>query len=175
MAIRSSEDWANEWENVPLVSDQSWKGNIAAYLYDMTSKFDSFAGMVLAAWEPKANIDFQFDSSTFESTLLDSSFDPPNGLENTATAWEAAILTSTLTITPPTSTPATDTIASVIVDPPSIAVGKAAILSTDLTPVSDAKDSDYIVKLRQAFLSLTYTVQASLSGTPTTYPTQTVE
>jgi hypothetical protein len=130
--------------------------------------------MVLAGYTPPANINFQFDNDTFAGAFPDSDA-IPNFNTVLATAWETAILTSTLVITTPMTTPAFSAVASVTVEPPSIILGKAFLLSMVLVNVEDAKDSVIIPALRSAFLALTYTVTGTIAATPTTLTLQGVQ
>jgi len=172
MAILGLSDWKDGFEALPLVEDQSWKTEWTDWIYWHTSKHGAFDGMVLAGWTPPANIDFQFDSSTFESSLADSA--PNNGLSNLSTAFQSAIATSILLITPAMTSPPLDVVATVVVDPASITIASNIILATDLTPIEDARNATIIESIRDAILSLTYTVTGTAAGNPVSYPAQGV-
>jgi len=173
MAILGLSDWKDQFALIPLVADQSWKSEWADWVYWCTSKHGAFDGMMLAGWAPTTSIDFQFDDSTFASSLADST--PGTALANLSTAFQAAMATSVLNITAPMSTPPAEAVASVVVDPASITVASNIILATDLsTPIDDAKNATIITSMRDAILSLTYTVTGTSGGNPATYPNQVV-
>lgn len=174
MSLMALQDWKDSFASVPKVSDQTWKDNLGDWVYNNTSKYGSEEGMVLAGYTPPANIDFQFDKDTFAGSFPDSGaiLDFNTVL---ATAWEAAILTSIWVITPPMTNPAFTAVASVTVEPPSLILGKAFLLSMVLVNVDDAKDSVIIPALRSAFLALTYTVAGTIGGSPATLTLQGVQ
>ena len=174
MSILDLTSWQDGFEDLPLKADQTWKTEWAKYLDAMVSKAGANAGMVLAGYSPPASIKFTFDKGVFESSLLDS--DPNvSGLPNIANAFEAAMLVSLMVLTPPMTTPVLDTVVSTIVEPASIAVAKSVILATPPILVESSRDAEIIKSMRNAFLSLTYTVTGTAGGNPITLPAQGVQ
>lgn len=168
MSIKSLTDWKNSFAEIPLVADQAWKSNWCDWI------LENVAGMKLAGYVPDSNITFTFNKSTFISSLTDS-VPGTSYLPVLASAFEAAIIASTMVLTPPFTTPTLDTVASCTVDPASVAVGKAYILATDIVTVtSDAKNAKIIPEMRKAFAALTYTVTGKVGPNPVTLPAQGV-
>lgn len=167
MTVASLQNWKDSFAEIELVVDQTWKNNLGSWMSDNTS------GMKLAGYSPSNKISYSFNSSSFAASLPDSDKIPVFSTA-LATAWEAGVLASTLTITPPMSSPAWTAITSVTVDPASISVGKGLIQAMVLAPVETARESPIIPPLRSAFLSLTYTVIGVIGGQSTTLPAQGV-
>lgn len=173
MAVMTLTEWEDGFEVLPLKADQTWKTEWANWLYDVTSKAGADAGMALTGWLPVTAFDFQFDKSTFESTLADGV--AGTALANLSAAFAAAIPTSILTVTAPTTAPLMDTVTSSIVDAPSIVAAQAIITATNLTSTTeDPRDATIIESMRTAFLTLTYTVIGTAGGNPATMPLQGV-
>jgi len=171
MSILPVNDWKDEFAAIPLVVDQTWKSNWGNWLFDMVSKAGGNAGMALNGWAPPTAFNFQFDKSTFISSLADDG----DGLANIAGAFEASVLTSTMVITAPMGTPPMDAIASSAIDVASVSIAKAMILATDVSGMpEDPKDATIITSIRDAFLSLTYTVIGTTGGNPITHAAQGV-
>lgn len=168
MSIQTITTWRNTFADIPLVATQLWKQNWADWIESNVS------GMKLAGYTPLNNVNFTFSKSTFASTLIDS-VPGVDARINLANAYEAAVLASTMLITPPLTSPAFTAVTSCIVDPASIVVGKTKILTTDITQViTDAKNATIVQSFYDAFKALTYTVVGVIGGNPTTLPAQGV-
>lgn len=168
MSITTLTNWQNSFADIPLVTDQTWKTNWADWIAQNVNQ------MKLAGWSPGTNITFNWNKALFVSSLPDSSpaIDARIGL---ASAYETAILASSLVITPPNASPPLDAVTAVIVDPASVVTGKAYILATDISTVTaDAKNAKIVVEMRKAFAALKYTVTGTTGGNPVTYSLQGV-
>lgn len=170
MSIAALQDWKDSFAAIPLVSDQTWKNNLADWIDG------NVTDMKLAGYSPAANISFTYSKATFASSLPDSGAlgSPAAFLNAIASAFQSSINSSTLSITPPMASPAFTAISGALVDAPSVASGMAAINATILTNVEAAEDSAIIPTIRNAFLGLTYTVSGTIGGNPTSLPAQGV-
>jgi len=167
--IGDDEVWAEAYALVPLVGDDSWKKNLADYLGNLLDDLLNLQTYVSPGTPPYPA--FLFDRATFESLLTG---EPGTGVAGMQAAFAAALLTSTFTI--PIGTTFGDaglaetfsTVGLAVPDPDSIDAGVDIIGELDTAPaVGDALDSDFPVKLRAAFLLLTYTVTGTNSVAPT--------
>lgn len=119
---------------------------------------------------------FTFDKAEFQSGMeaLPLSANQVTAITALGAVWESAIQTSILTISPGDSvgapTPATifSVVTSSVIDPASILVSKAALISSLIAtpPVADSADSALPQAFRDAFLLLTGTA-IGLDSTPT--------
>lgn len=157
--------WKNEWAAIPLVADDSWKQTMGDYLEART------VGMELPGIGGPG-FSWTFSTSTFVSGLSGVDANTGDGVEKIASSFESAILASTLSVAPGSwvgvSTPSTtwSVVSSTIFDAPGLSLGKNKILElTSAAPVEDALDSEFPVKLRDAFLLLTVTT-SGLDSTP---------
>ena len=114
---------------------------------------------------------FTFGLAAFQSGLaaLVPTTDPVSGINGFASAWESAILASTVVLTPPAdiqppNPPATTFVVGLlptitIIDPASIVAGKTKLLElTSALPTDNPLDSQFPVKFREATLLLTISV-----------------
>ena len=167
MTISPLQTWRDQYELLELVSDDSWKQNLADYLGDLLDN-----AFTLSTYTP-API-FTFDRTTFAS-LLDSGVD--QGIASLKAAFQSAIQSSTMFVSVGSyigsSTPATtySVVASVVPDPPSILAGQNKIQELEFAQAtSDPQLSEFPEKLRDAFLLVTYTVTGTNSVAPTPSP-----
>ena len=171
MSINALQDWKDSFAAIPLVSDQTWKDNLADWIDS------NVTDMKLAGYSPSSNISFTYDKATFSSSLPDSDTLGSSAvfLNALASAFQSSINSSSLVITPPMSSPAFTAISGAVVDAPSVASGMAVINATILSNVEAAEDSALIPAIRNAFLGLTYTVSGVIGGNPATLPNQGVQ
>ena len=157
--------WQTEWANIPLVADESWKQTMGDYLEARTSGMDlpGIGG---------PGFSWAFNTSLFVAGLASVSASTGDGVEKIADAFESAILASTLSVAPGSwvgvSTPAStwSVVNTTIFDAPSISLGKNKILELTSAPlVTDALNSEFPIKLRDAWLLLTVTT-SGLDSTP---------
>lgn len=159
--IEDEATWKSTFNDLPKVSDSSWKQNFANWIAARTD-----GKLVLATYSPSPS--FTFNSATFQNNLSETI---NTGLASLVAAWNSSIAASTMAVTPPTYfTPQTpqstfSTVISVLPDPASIAVGASII--AELALAQPTTDSLFPVKFRNAFLSLTYTVTGTDSSAPT--------
>ena len=174
MPVDALQDWKDELENLPKVSDSSWSLNFAEWYADRIVNIEADS-LVL---DTSAGFLFTFAEATFALALssLAPTTDPVAGITNFATAWEGAILASIVVVSPgafiPPSSPATifSVVTGTVIDPPSIAAAKAKIIElSSSSPVDDPQDSEFPVKFREATLLLTITV-TGLNSAPTPVP-----
>lgn len=164
MSIGSETDWKNAYAALPLVSTSAWKTNLADYLGDLLDGL-----LVLTTYSQS---DFTFGRAAFAAGLTDT-----NGVAGLQTAFNNGVLASTFSIPIGTTfgggTPAEtfSTIGTAVPDAPSIASGQAILATLVNAPqTSDPLQSEFPVKLRNAFLALTYTVTGTNSVSPTPGP-----
>lgn len=121
---------------------------------------------------------FTFNTAVFQAqlSLLTPVSSQLMGITGFANAWEAAIMASIVVTAPGSAlvppSPATifSVVASSIIDPASILLGKAKLLELVSSPqVADAMDSEFPEKFRDATLLLT----ATFSGTNSIVPVPT--
>ena len=126
---------------------------------------------------------FAFPTPAFASALmaLPPTTSAPAGIAGYAAAWETSILSivypvgisvSSGSSIPPTAPPTTfSAVTSVLIDPSSIAAGKAKILELiNSKPVSNSNDSQFPIKFREATLMLKINVSGMNSQPPTPVP-----
>jgi hypothetical protein len=168
--------WRAAYANVPLVGDDSWKQNLADYLGDLLDNLLNLSTYVSPGVPPYPA--FLFDRSTFAGALTGA---PGAWVVDLQAAFTAVIPTSPFTILPLTvfgaATPAEtfSTPGVAVADPPSITLGVAKIGELVSSPqVGDPLLSDFPVKMRAAFLLLTYTVTGT-NSLPVPTPMRAVE
>ena len=182
MAVDTLTKWQQELKNLPASDNPVWATNFANWYFDRISAAGAVDGQGLFA-DPASLVPttwvFTFDKATFVTQLqpLPQTDDALTGITNFANAWEAAMLTSTISVAPgtfiPPSSPPTlfSVVASAVFDPPSIAVAKALIQTlVTAPPTDDAETSEFAEKFRDATLSLTVTVSGTNSVAPTPGP-----
>lgn len=174
MAIDALQIWKDELAALPKVADTSWAANFAAWYADRLAGITTSPSALV----PTGFV-FTFAEAIFAAQLL--SLTPTTsalaGITGFANAWEAALNATTVVVGPgsfkPPSSPATlfSVVATTIIDPPSIALGKAKLLElVTAPPVADPQNSQFPVKFREATLLLTITVSGTNSITPTPTP-----
>lgn len=168
MAIDSLNIWQDGWAALPKVNDDSWKANLGDYIESR------IASLKLLSYVPNTNISFSFNKTLFVASLTGIDSGLGNGAVVIGEAFKTAILASTLALVVPISIgnplPATtySAVSSVIFDSASALLASSKIAElVNAPPVTEAKNSEFPVKLREAALLLT----ATISGTDTTTPT----
>ena len=170
MAIDPLSVWKTELANLPKVSDSSWALNFANYYADRLINITTNSSQLV----PSGFV-FTFSVSTFQSELvsLPPTDDPIAGATSFANAWETALNASTAIVAPgsfiPPTSPMTlfSSIISTVIDPTSIAAGKAKLLElVSAPPVADPQNSLFPVKFREATLLLTITINGLDSQPP---------
>jgi hypothetical protein len=170
MTLEAPSVWQSTWKTaVPPAKDDSWKENLAKYIdARLTGKLTSLA---LFSAPGVGAASFTFGKSAFKSALSGNS---PALLAN---AVEAGLLASTISVEPNAfiepKSPATtfSVVQTSLIDPPSIALVKAAIIGVSGLPgTKDASQSQFPVKLREAFLLLTFSVVGLDSKVPPAGP-----
>lgn len=169
MALDSESDWKTAWADVPLVPDASWKANLALFLSDLTSGKLKLSTIFSAPGTGAG--DFTFNAATFQGALSG------NSASVLADAWEAGVGASVMNVAASafvgSDSPATkfSVVTTAIIDPASIAAGKAIVMSLASIPLTDdVLDSQFASKMRLAFLSLTVTVTGINSVVPPAGP-----
>ena len=165
MTIKTQAEWKTAYGDLELVNTDEWKTNLAGYIGDMIS------GMTLDGCSPAPT--FTWSASTFAGALTGT---PNAGVLDLQTAFNAAILASSFTFAVPMATetpqdPATSfsVVASAVAN--NIPVGQAKIALLANAPQTNvATDSDFPVRLYEAFESLIYLVSGTNAVTPTTSP-----
>lgn len=173
MSVDALATWKSEFAALPKVSDTSWKGNLADYI---AARVDG--KLALSDYDPVDNVSFSFDKTVFLTALEGVSSGLGNGVNAIAEGVKNAVLTAgSLVVTAPVSvgTPSTtntfSVIASSVITPASAALAEAKIQElSGAAPVSDANESLFPVKLREAFLLLTADIIGTDSQTPTPAP-----
>lgn len=162
--------WRTSYSALPQVGDDSWKANLANYLGDELDGLLNLQTYVTGGGFPV----FTFDRATFQSNLTDG---VGTGVAGMQAAFTAAIATSTWVIAIGTKfgvgTPAEtfSTPGVAVPDPAGISAGAAKIGElASAAPTSDPDESEFPLKLREAFLLLTYTVTGTNSVAPTPGP-----
>ena len=170
MAIDPLSVWKSTLAELPAVADNSWSETFAGWYHSRILSIETNPSQLI----PSGFV-FNFQESVFAAQL--SSLTPVDnslaGITGFANAWEAALLASTAVLAPgsaiPPPTPKTifSLINSTVIDPSSIAAGKAKILELVTAPaVSDTQNSEFPEKFRDATLLLTITTQGLDSQTP---------
>jgi hypothetical protein len=149
--------------------DDTWKADLATFIDDHVGS------LVCNGVKDEDGTDagtFTWAKSVFEAALSTGT------KENLAAAWESAALGSSMAIPALsyigslTPTSQWSVVASVVVDPASVAAGKAKILSdlATIQNVSLANQSTFPVTLRAAFLLLTVTITGTDNNTGSNAP-----
>ena len=170
MAIDPLATWQSTFAALPLVADDSWKANVSDWLDARIAglALNGIGGPGLA---------FTFAKSSFQSAL--DPVDPAlgNGAVVLAAAFETSVLGSSYAtgtgsyIGSATPTTTWSVVNSTIVDAVSVAAGKAKVLELLSAPIVDAAiDSDFPVKMREAFLLLTISTSGLNSVVPPAGP-----
>lgn len=160
----SAQDWIDAYEALPLVSDATWKQNLADYCGDLIDNI-----LALSTYSAGA---FTFGRSQFASALTDT-----DGVVGLQSAFSAGVSASTWVINSGTTfgaaTPAEtfSTSGVAVADPAGISAGQALIAALTGAPqVGDPTLSEFPTTLRNAFLALTFTVTGTNSVAPTPGP-----
>ena len=168
MAIDDLTTWQNKWAELPKVVDNSWKQNIADYIDDRISN------LKLDSYTPDSNIAFTFNKSIFLAGLADVDSGLGNGAIVMGTAFQSAIDSSILLLTPPISigTPSPTTTfssitTSVFTPTSSLAASNKIAELVNAEKVLDPLLSEFPVKLREATLLLKANISGLDSSTPT--------
>lgn len=170
MAVDVLQDWKDTLAALPKVADTSWAANFAGW----------YADRIVGITTNPANLvpvgfTFTFAQPVFAAQLLALTpvGDALSGITGFANAWETALLATTVAVSPgsaiPPPTPPTifSVVTTTVIDPASIAAGKAKILElVTAPPVADAQNSLFPVKFRDATLLLTITVTGLDSQPP---------
>lgn len=170
MAIDALSVWKSELANLPKVADTSWALAFASWYADrLTGITTDPSGLTASSFT------FTFPTSIFATALvaLAPTTSAAAGIAGFAGAWETALLASTALVAPgsyigsPSPSTTFSVVATTVIDPASIAAGKAKLLElASAAPVADPNDSEFPVKFREATLLLTITV-SGLDASPT--------
>lgn len=165
MAMYTEQEWLDAYAELPLTSDpQAWKTNLGDYLEETTAGL-SLANFIIA--DPP----FTFNKDVFVSNLTDV-----NGVLGLSTAFSQAITSSTMVVStgdsisnpaaPPSSILGATPPPTCTVVPASIQTGANVILTLASAPLTnDPNNSQFPIKLRQAFAGLLYSV-VGVDSTP---------
>ena len=175
MALEPVGTWKSTLAALPPVADSSWATAFASW----------YAARILPI-EPDSSVFvavgflFTFNAAIFQAQLLTlaPTTDPADGALSFANAWEASLLASVALVAPgsallpPTPPTIFSVVTTTIIDPTSIAAGKAKILElASAPPVADANNSQFPIKFREATALLSITVSGlnsiPLPGSPT--------
>lgn len=173
MSLDDLQTWKQTFKDqvVPTGGDD-WPDNLTDWyvgLFDAPKV--SLPGLTIVA----TPLPVVFGASAFKAIYsnLTSDLSQADAIAIIANAWEAGLLTSTVTVLPgdsigvPVPTTIWSAVTSTVIDAPSIALGKAKILELIGAPnAKDALDSQTPVKFREATLLLTVTT-TGLDSTPT--------
>ena len=173
MTLESLSTWQTEWANLPKVADDSWKQNLAGYL---SSRLNG--RLEFQSYQPKpGHFSYSFNESAFISQLAGVDYANPIGISAIANGMAAAFNANSALVAPGSSigapgNPATtySAVTGTVFDSAAVSAMQSRINSTDTTPVSDALNSDFPVKLREGVLLLTATITGTNSVTPTPGP-----
>lgn len=166
--------WKSTLAALPKVANTSWALNFANWYSDRIVAIEPDSTALTAA-----GFTFTFAVGIFATqlTALTPTASAVAGITGFANAWESAILASVAVVPPgafvPPSSPPTlfSAVASTIIDPSSIALGKAKLLELITAPqVDDPNSSQFPVKFREATLLLSITATGTNSITPTPTP-----
>lgn len=169
MAVDILQIWKDELANLPKVTDTSWAANFSAWYADRLTGITTDP----AALVPSGFV-FTFAESIFAAQLiaLTPTTSALDGIQGFADAWEVALNATTVVVAPgsavPPPSPSTtfSAVTTTVIDPASIAAGKAKLIElVTAPPVADPQDSLFPVKFREATLLLTITV-SGLDSTP---------
>ena len=174
MSTDSLQDWIDTYvEDVPNVTDSSGPAKNARWTdARVTGKLDTpgLVGLVSGT-----GFTFTFNKAVYQSQLsLITGIGTTLDIQKLATAWETAVLASAAAVlsgtsigSPPTNVNTWSAAPGTVIDIPSIALGKAKILELVDSPDDvEAEDSEYPVKMREAFLLLTMTTTGPDSTPP---------
>lgn len=169
MAIGNDNAWRTAFADMPVVSDSSWKGNLANTLGDLVDGLLSSPGLFNPSAQPAAV--FTFGRAAFQSALSG------NTAAVISSAFNAGLTASTVVVATGSYvgslTPATtfSVVATAILDPASVALAVAEILTIEgKTPVADPMQSAVPPVFRSAFLKLTMTTTGTNSVVPPAGP-----
>jgi hypothetical protein len=174
MAVSNLATFQTTFAALPRVADTSFANNIAAWYAARINGLEPNSAQFVPT-----GFSFTFAESVFATQLLNLSptMSAVEGVTKLADAWAAAILASSIAVGPgsfiPPSTPATlfSVVASSTFDAASVTLGRSKILELiHATPVTNALDSEFPIKLRDAILILTFTVVGTDSITPVPGP-----
>lgn len=171
MPIDPEAIWKSKFKELP--TDGSGGGAWAKNMADAT---DQRVTNKLGLNGLTGSITFTFKKDIFENMLkiIVPAPTPVAGAQQIAMAWQMAVQASTIVVAPGTyigvPSPATifSVVTSSVIDPPSVAIGSALIVSllTAAQAIPDGNNNIIGPTLRKAFLSLTVTV-TGLDSTPT--------
>jgi hypothetical protein len=170
--LGSASDWATKFNNLPKVADSSWADNMATAVDDLTT------GKLELTNIQTTPASFTFGKPAFKTALMavTPTTSASAGALNFATAWELGMLGSFMLVTPGASvgvpTPATifSIVGGTIVDPPSLIIAKAGLVSA-ISGLGAASNADaFASAFRDAFLALTYTTSGTNSIVPVPTP-----
>ena len=172
MAVDSLAIWKDTLEKLQPTGNISWAINFANWVDQrVTSKLVVGGGV--------SESKFTFNKAVFAAALqlITPSSDALSGIKNFADAWEKALIASIIVVPPgaflsqKSDSTTWSVVASSIIDPPSILIGKAIILTLVTAPlVGSARESLFSEKFRNAFLALTVTVTGTNSDSKSPAP-----
>lgn len=165
MTIATLTEWKDAYALLPLVSDDTWKENLTAFIEDL---------IVDINLETYATPSFTWARAAFKSALVGVS---GAGVSEMQTGFSNSIAASTWLIPSGTTfgsaTPAETFSLPGAAIPDATGVSAGVIKIGELAtaePVGTVEDSLFPEVLRDAFLLLTYTVTGTNSVTPTPGP-----
>jgi len=169
MSLDSLDDWKTSFAaGVKGVKDDSWKDNLPDWYESvLNSPKLSLPGLEIAS----PPLPFTFGKAAFKA-IFETMTKTSNGPVVVADAWEAGILASVVevkagdSIGAPSPTTLWSDVTTSVIDPASIALGKAKILELASAPtVKDATKSHAPIRFYEATLLLTVTT-TGLDSTP---------
>lgn len=174
MPVDPLNTWKSTLASLPSVSDASWSISFSSWYASRIIGISPDPSVFLAS-----GFLFTFNTALFATGLVALPPVPTTaaGVLGFAAAWEAAILASVVIVGPGSallpSSPATlfSVVAATIIDPTSIVLAKAKLMElATAAAVSDAMDSEFPVKFREATLLLSISVTGVNSIVPVPTP-----
>lgn len=173
MALEDQTTWGLFFKDLPKVSDDSWIDTLVAYLENRINE-----NLKLIGYFPENGNSIVLNSSYIKSAISSSNASTGDLIEKLASGLKSAVtLPNTLTVSSGSyiliDTPATkfSLVTLSIINSASASLLEAKILELLTAPlVENAKDSQFPVKIRDAFLLLTATISGTNSVSPTPGP-----
>lgn len=162
--------WKDTLEKLKPSGDVTWAIDFAKWVDERVTNKLTVSGVSKST--------FTFQKAVFATALtpLTPVADPVSGIKKFADAWALAMKTSTMIVPVGASlgapTPATTwSVVSSVINPASIELGRAIILTLSAAPVAaKTKDSQFPQKFREAFLALKVDITGTNSVPPPAGP-----
>jgi len=173
MTVNPLNDWKSKFKDMPKSNSAAWGKNLADLYSELIQNIETDPTALQSV------LTFTFQKPIFASLMMSM---PPvtssqAGALGVATAWETAILASTVAVAngaiipPPSPATTFSVVASSVIDPQSIIGAKKKILElASAKPTSKSEDAKMPVILREATLLLTITVTGTDSTPPPSGP-----